>query len=46
MIHFTQEALLISLRNVIYFMPPFIIKKNQLDRVFNATIDIFNLWEK
>ena len=34
------------LRNVIYFMPPFIIKKNQLDRVFNATIDIFDLWKK
>ena len=34
------------LRNVIYFMPPFIIKKNQLDMIFKATTDIFNLWKK
>ncbi len=34
------------LRNVIYFMPPFIIKKNQLDKIFNTTLDIFDLWKK
>ena len=34
------------LRNVIYFMPPFVIKKNQLEKVFNATLDIFDLWQK
>ena len=34
------------LRNVIYFMPPFIIKTNQLDKIFDTTIDIFNLWKK
>ena len=34
------------LRNVIYFMPPFVIKKNQLDKIFQATNDIFNLWQK
>jgi len=34
------------LRNVIYFMPPFIIKKSQLDTIFKATEDIFELWKK
>ena len=34
------------LRNVIYFMPPFVIKKNQLDKIFDTTKDIFNLWQK
>ena len=33
------------LRNVIYFMPPFVIK-NQLDMIFKATTEIFNLWKK
>ena len=34
------------LKNVIYFMPPYIIKKNQLEKIFNATTDIFDLWQK
>ena len=34
------------LRNVIYFMPPFIIKKKELEKIFRATEDIFQLWEK
>ena len=34
------------LRNVVYFMPPFVIKKNQLDKIFQVTNDIFNLWQK
>ena len=34
------------LRNVIYFMPPFIIKRDQLDKIFDTTIAIFNLWLK
>ncbi|MEC8099954.1 MAG: adenosylmethionine--8-amino-7-oxononanoate transaminase [Pseudomonadota bacterium] len=34
------------LRNVIYFMPPFVIKKNQLNKIFQVTKEIFNLWQK
>ena len=34
------------LRNVVYFMPPFIIKKKQLEKIFNATEEIFELWQE
>ena len=34
------------LRNVIYFMPPFIINTKQLEKIFKATEDIFELWKK
>ena len=33
------------LRNVIYFMPPFIINTKQLEKIFKATEDIFELWK-
>ncbi|MBF96498.1 MAG: Adenosylmethionine-8-amino-7-oxononanoate aminotransferase [Alphaproteobacteria bacterium MarineAlpha9_Bin4] len=34
------------LRNVVYFMPPYIIKKHQLEKIFKTTLDIFELWQK
>ena len=34
------------LRNVVYFMPPFIIKRKQLDKIFYVTEQILDKWKK
>ena len=34
------------LRNIIYFMPPFIIKKKELDHLLKATYAILSKWKK
>ena len=34
------------LKNIIYFMPPFIIKKNELKHLLESTYKILSKWKK